>query len=346
MFFPHRIPSLKIKADITSLKAFLALFFISLLSVLFLNGCVFKSGDDLALQVGITNWPGYDVVLYAQTAKLFEKRGLEVKLVRFTNPQDAARALLRGSIDASFMNLSVAMQADPENDSPVFIMVADTSYGSDGIVAQPEIQAVEDLKGKRVAAKLGAANHLILLEALQAHQIKPQEVAIEDVSNDIATQLMENGKVDAAALWEPLLSQIKQAIDGNIIHTTKDVDTLVIDGLASRSAVVVEKQEALKRFILTWFDLMQVIADEPDIVFADVAAQLEQSAESFAQDYAGLKPGDKAMNQRMLPGGRLQEAAQQLRQLLSSDPRHSRVLREDFATNSEPVVAAIEIGKS
>ena len=346
MFCSFRIPSLRIKANLTSFKTSLALFLVSLLSVLSLNGCAFKTGNDLTLQVGITNWPGYDVVLYAQTAKLFENRGLEVKLVRFTNPQDAARALLRGAIDASFMNLSVAMQADPGNDSPVFIMVADTSYGSDGIVGQPEIQSIEDLKGKRVAAKLGAANHLILLEALQAYQIKPEEVPIEDVSNDIAAQLMETGEVDAAALWEPLLSQIKQATGGNIIHTTKDVDTLVIDGLASRSAVVVDKQEALKRFILAWFDLMQVIVDEPDTVFADVAAQLGQSAESFAQDYSGLKPGDIAMNQRMLPGGRLEEAAQQLKQLLGSDPRHSRVLRDDFATNSKPVAAAIELGKS
>ncbi|MDJ0702020.1 MAG: MetQ/NlpA family ABC transporter substrate-binding protein [Leptolyngbyaceae cyanobacterium MO_188.B28] len=346
MRFSRRIIFLKIKAKLTSFKGFLALFLVSLLSVLSLNGCSFKAGDDLTLQVGITNWPGYDVVLYAQAAGLFENRGLDVKLVRFSNPQDAARALLRGSIDASFMNLSVAMQADPGNDSPVFIMVADTSYGSDGIVAQSEIHTVEDLKGKRVAAKLGAANHLILLEALQANQIKPEEVAIENVSNEIAQQLMETGKVDAAATWEPLLSQIKQATDGNIIHTTKDVDTLVIDGLASRSAVVVKKKEAFKRFILAWFDLMQVIAEEPDKVFVDVAAQLGQSADSFARDYAGLKPGDIAMNQRMLPGGRLQEAAQQLKQLLSADSRHSRVLRDDFATNSKPVVAAIELGKS
>ena len=346
MLFSHSIISPKIKPKLTSFKGFIALFLVSLLSVFSLNGCSFRTGDDLTLQVGITNWPGYDVALYAQTAKLFENRGLDVNLVRFSNPQDAARALLKGAIDASFMNLSVAMQSDPANDSPVFIMVADTSYGSDGIVAQSEIHSVDDLKGKRVAAKLGAANHLILLEALQAHQIKPEEVYIENVSNEIAIQLMESGKVDAAAIWEPLLSQIRQTIDGNIIHTTQDIDTLVIDGLASRSAVVVEKQEALKRFILAWFDLMQVIAEEPDKVFAEVAAQLGQSTESFARDYAGLKPGDIAMNQRMLPGGRLQEAALQLKQLLSADPRHNRVLRDDFAANSEPVVAAIEMGKS
>ena len=225
LFFP-RIIFLKIKAKLKFFKIFVSLFLVPLMAVLLFNGCSFKAGDDLKLQVGITNWPGYDVILYAQAAGMFENRGLEVKLDRFTNPQDAARALLRGVIDVSFMNLSVAMQADPGNDSPVFILVADTSYGSDGIVAQPGISAVEELRRQRVAAKLGAANHLILLEALQAHQIQPEEVEIEDVSNQIALQLMQAGKVDAAAIWEPLLSQIQHSIDGNIIHTTKDVDTL------------------------------------------------------------------------------------------------------------------------
>jgi NitT/TauT family transport system substrate-binding protein len=58
-------------------------------------------------------------------------------------------------------------------------MVTNISHGADGIVAQPAIKSVANLRGKRVGAKLGTVNHLILLEALKLHQIKPEEVKIE-----------------------------------------------------------------------------------------------------------------------------------------------------------------------
>jgi NitT/TauT family transport system substrate-binding protein len=327
----------------TKSPVFLILFLIAVALSLFIHGCNLQQPKAFkSLRIGITNWPGYDVALYAKDAGLFEQRGLNVEFIRFTSPPDAARALLRGALDAAFMNLSVAMQADPGNDNPVFILVTDISHGSDGVVAQSSIQSIANLKGKKVAAKLGAANHLILLEALNAYQLKPQDVEIMDVSNDIAMQLMQQGKVDGAAIWQPLLSKIAQEVSGNIIYTTKDVDTLVIDGLASRSQIVDKKRNELKQFILAWFDLMQTLESKPETVFSQVSQQLNQSPESFAQDYRGLKKGDIAMNQRMFPGGRLDEAAQQLKQLLHSDPRHSRVLRDDFQSDSELITAAIE----
>lgn len=332
---------------IRSLSFFSILFLVAVVLSLFIHSCDLQSSKAIkSLRIGITNWPGYDVALYAKDSGLFKQRGLDIEFVRFTSPPDAARALLRGALDAAFMNLSVAMQADPGNDNPVFILVADISHGSDGVVAQSGIQSISDLKGRKVAAKLGAANHLILLEALSAHQLKPEDVEIIDVSNDIALQLMQQGKVDGAATWQPLLGKIAKEVSGKIIHTTKDVDTLVIDGLASRSQTLNKKRNEFKQFILAWFDLMQAVEVKPEIVFAQVSQQLNQSSESFAQDYRGLRKGDIAMNQRMFPGGRLDEASQQLKQLLQSDPRHSRVLRDDFQSNSEPVLAAIEAWRS
>jgi NitT/TauT family transport system substrate-binding protein len=313
------------------------------LSVLIHSYWVQQNQELKPLRIGITNWPGYDVALYAKENGLFKQRGLDVELIRFTSPPDAARALLRGALDASFMNLSVAMQADPNDDSPVFILVTDISHGSDGIVAQPNIKSIQDLKGKKVAAKLGAANHLILLEALNFQKLKPQDIQILDVPNDVAIQLMQKAEVDASAIWQPLLSKIANEINGNIIYTTKDVDTLVIDGLASRSSILNKKQKEFKQFNLAWFDLMQAVDDKPNEVFLQVGKQLKQSPEVFAESYSGLQKGDITLNERMFAKGRLNEAVQQLRQLLEADLRNSRVLRHDFQINPQPALSAIEV---
>ncbi len=68
----------------------------------------------------------------------------------------------------TFASLWELMQADPGNDSPAYVMVTNISAGSDGIVAQPGIQSISDLQGKKIGAKLGTVSHLILLEASNA----------------------------------------------------------------------------------------------------------------------------------------------------------------------------------
>ena len=339
------MPALSLSSN---LKQFLtsSLFLLALLLSLSLKGCFVAQNNQVAtLKVGMNNWPGYALALYAREKGLFEQRGLKVKLTRFNNQQDNIRATLRGTLDASFVPLWEVMQVDPANDRPAFVLVADVSFGSDGIVSQPGIKSIKELKGKRIGAKLGTVSHLILLEALNAHNLEPSQVTIQDYLNETSLHKLKEKELDAAVLWEPSLSTLAQEINGNIIFTTKDVDSLVIDGLASRQSFVDSHQEELSKFILAWFDAIQAWQSNPNEVFSIIAEQLGQSSKSFAQDYAGLKQGDIAMNQKMF-AGHLNKAKEQIIRLLEEDPRHSRVIREDVVFDARPLNTAIETWKS
>ena len=331
-----------------NLKQFFSssLFLLALLLSLSLKGCFLAQNEQVAtLKIGMNSWPGYAIALYAQEKGLFEQRRLKVELAHFNNQQDNIRATLRGTLDASFVPLWEVMQVDPENDRPAFVLVTDVSFGSDGIVSQPGIKSIKQLKNKTVGAKLGTVSHLILLEALNAHNLKPNEVKIQDSLNENSLHKMKEKDLDAAVLWEPSLSNLAQEINGNIIFTTKDVDSLVIDGLASRQSFVDSHQEELSQFILAWFDAIQALQSNPDEVFTIIAEQIDQTSESFAQDYAGLKQGNIAMNQKMF-AGHLDKAKEQIIHLLQEDPRHSRVIREDVVFDARPLNTAIETWKS
>ncbi|MGB8687419.1 MAG: ABC transporter substrate-binding protein [Microcoleus sp.] len=327
---------------LTKWRSLSILFILTLGVSLIVNACNQAPQQLAPLRVGIATWAGFDIVLYAQEAGLFKQRGLDVQLIRFENQQDATRAMLRGTLDANFASLWDVMQSDSESDKPAVVMVTNISRGADGIVAQAAIKSVEDLRGKRVGAKLGTVNHLILLEALKLHQIKPAEVKVEDISNEMAVDLMQNKRLDAAVIWQPLLGETAQSIKGNIIYTTQEVDTLVIDTLASRKTIIRTKKAELKQFIMAWFDLMSAVETKPKVVFQKVAQKLGQNGEAFAQDYAGLKKGDIAMQQQMFKSGRLPEAIAQMAELLKSDPRAGRMPRQDVEINTELVTTAIE----
>ncbi|MHC5747303.1 MAG: ABC transporter substrate-binding protein [Nostoc sp.] len=336
----------KLRLDIK--PTFFCLFVISLSLTFVTSACSLGQNQSLKpLRVGITSWAGFDIARYAQPSGIFKQRGLEVELVQFDNQQDSSRAVIRGGLDAAFVSFWDVMQVDPSNDKPVVLMTTNISAGADGIVAHPEIKTVEDLRGKKVGAKLATVNHLILLEALKAHHIKPSEVQIRDFSNDVADQKIRTGEIDAAVLWEPMLRETAKSIKGNVIHTTKQVDSLVIDILMSSDSIVKTKKAELKQFILAWFDVMHAVETQPTKVFNTVAEKLEQTSESFASDYAGLKKGDITLNQRMFAAdGRLKSAKAEIVQLLQADGRHGRVIRQDVDINTTLVNEAITGWKS
>lgn len=329
-------------------SAGLCLFAIALSLTFLTNACNLWQNQALKpLRVGITSWVGFDIALYAEPSGILKQRGLEVELVRFENQQDSSRAVMRGALDVAFVSLWDVMQVDPGNGSPVVLMTTNISAGADGIVAKPQIKSVANLRSKKVGAKLGTVNHLILLEALRAHKIKPSEVQILDYSNDVAAQKIESGEIDAAVLWQPMLGEIAKKIEGNAIYTTKQVDSLVIDILISSDSIGKAKTAQIKQFMLAWFDVMHAIETQPKKVFETVAEKLGQSGESVARDYAGLKKGDITLNRRMFAAdGRLNSAKTEIVQLLESDPRHGRVIREDVKIDGSLVNEAMAGWKS
>ena len=338
---PAPKPKLGIKPTFFSLVA------IALTLTFALNACTLGQNQSLKpLRIGITNWVGFDIVLYAQLSELFQQRGLKVELVRFDNQQDSCRAVMNNRLDAAFTSFWDVIQVDVGNGQPVILMTTNISAGSDGIVAKPEIKSIKNLRGKRVSAKLGTVNHLILLEALKAHQIKPADVQILDYSNEVAAQKITSGDIDAAIMWQPMLGKTAIEIKGNVIYTTKEVDSMVIDTLMSTDRIVKAKQIELTQFILAWFDMMHAVETKPNEVFEVVAKKLGQSPESFASDYSGLKKGDIALNQRMFQiNGRLSEVQTQIIKLLKEDPRHGRVIRQDVKIDGSLVTKAIEVWK-
>ena len=327
----------KQKLSVAFKPAFLGLFAIALSLTFLTNACGFGLNQPLKpLQVGITSWAGFNVVLYAELSGIFKKRGLNVKLVQFENQQDSSRAVMRGGLDAAFVSVWDVMQADQGNGKPVVLLTTNISAGADGIVAQSEIKSVKNLRGKKVGAKLGTVNHLILLEALKANQVNPSDVTILDYSNEVAAEKIKEGEIDAAVLWEPILGETANKTKGNVVHTTKQVDSLVIDTLMSNTRIVNKKNAELKQFMLAWFDVMHAVETQPKKVFQEVGGKLGQSEENFASDYSGLKKGDISLNQRMFaPQGRLQSAKSEIVQLLKEDPRHGRVIREDVEIDSK-----------
>lgn len=77
------------------------------------------------------------------------------------------------------------------------------------VPAGSKIRSPKDLKGKRVAVVKGSYAHHLLVLALQKGGLTTRDIEFINLSQaDTATAIV-NGNIDAAAVWEPLISKLE-----------------------------------------------------------------------------------------------------------------------------------------
>lgn len=260
------------------------------ISICLLSSC--SKEEIKPLTIGISPWPGYDVIYYADQANLFDQVDGGVKLIRFDNLYDSKRAFDRGKVDLVFSNIwDLSQSKDDRNE---VILITNISYGSDGIIAQPDLADISDLKGQRIAALQGFMNELVLIEALDTRGLNIEDVEVVSVNNHRGEELLKNNEVAATVQWEPDLSRIQRETNGNILFTTKDLDSLIIDVLAKKKGE--KKHRQIRQFVSIWFDVQEAVKSDSSRVYSLAGKSLNMTTKDFAQAFSGLKPGDLALN--------------------------------------------------
>jgi len=92
-------------------------------------------------------------------------------------------------------------------------IIALTSFGSKTLAVvvptKSAIRSPKDLKGKKVAVVKGSYAHHLLVLVLQKGGLTTNDIEFINLSQaDIATAIV-NGTIDAAAIWEPLLTKLE-----------------------------------------------------------------------------------------------------------------------------------------
>jgi sulfonate transport system substrate-binding protein len=97
------------------------------------------------------------------------------------------------------------------------------------VPSKTAIKSPKDLKGKKVAVVKGSYAHHLLLLVLQKGGLTPNDIELINLSQaDIATSII-NGSIDAAAVWEPLLTKL----------TTQGSVHVLADGTGIKKGVLV-----------------------------------------------------------------------------------------------------------
>lgn len=148
---------------------------------------------------------GYLPLWAAQELGLFEQRGLTTELV-FTSGPGAVQSLLARELEVAFTDGSAIVQAGLAGGDTV-MLGATTLVFPFKLLAQPTIQRLEDLRGKRLGiARSGSSTDFAARYLLRSVGLTPDtDVAlIQTVSTPERYQAMVAGGIDAGLYTEPV----------------------------------------------------------------------------------------------------------------------------------------------
>ncbi|UQA62830.1 ABC transporter substrate-binding protein [Polyangium aurulentum] len=248
------------------LRALLPLF--AALLVPLASGCERGPRYTPPVNVVTTPWLGNAPLFMARERGLFGPT--EVRIVELSTDFDAWRAIIERRAELATGTLFDVMHGIDRGADIRIVMALDFSNGADGVVAREGIPDLASLRGKRIGVEKSTLTHFVLLRALERVGLTEADVQLEHLTLEESKLALEEGRIDAASLWEPYLSQAA-APPRRKLFTSAEIPGEIIDVLVARKDVLEERPDEVAR-IIRGFHAATLSLDQDPEKTAEVAA--------------------------------------------------------------------------
>jgi NitT/TauT family transport system substrate-binding protein len=244
-----------------------------------LIGASLPSNAQTAVQLGASGGlnTAIEPILYAQSAGLFKKNGLDVDIVQMTDDTTAVQALVSGAFPMLYTGAGTAMTAIAKG-ADFRLVDAFSPWTDYQFVARPDIHTLKDMEGKALGvSKVGSLSHLAPIFALRQAGVDISKVQIVAIGNDAA-----RGQALAA-----------KSIDGAVINGVNAVMALKAD----KSLHVIYDVGSVFRdqsVSTAFFARTDMIKTHPEIVQAAVTSLIEACRALMSDEKVAVAQGVKS----------------------------------------------------
>lgn len=243
------------------------------LALPFMGAGVSRSLAATPVTIAESEGHGWTVVYVADAAKLWAPNGLDASVAKFTAGRLALDAVLSGSANFCTTTQSPTLLAALRGLKPR--IVADFSRSAkEMLVAASRKSGVEtpaDLKGKKIATRIGSSGHFFLNQWLKLHGLTLADVEVVNMAGPEMVAATVRGDVNAFA-WDWLSAIAAQRQGGD------DIVILPRDGI-----------EKIWRSHLIFVANEDTVTKTPELVEAAVKTLFESEALIQAKPAEALK---------------------------------------------------------
>ena len=215
--------------------------------------------------ISLDEWIGWKPLIYANGGltttqdSINARNGIRVKYVVMNDANTSSAGLISGELQGAgyTVNRYAFLQNKFDEAGVEMIMPYITNYsnGGDGIICKASIKSVKDLVGKKIAVpRFSEAQTLVEWLITNAGLSEEEITSIRknmvyfETADDTAESFFA-GKVDAAATWEPYLTQAASSTNSRILFDTSMGTNLILDGIVFRKDFVEQNEEFVVKLI-------------------------------------------------------------------------------------------------
>lgn len=249
------------------------------------------------VKVGVSDWTGWVAWYVAQDQGYFRKYGVDVKLIWFANYSDSISALSSGQLDANSQTWSDTLGPLAKGLPLKVVLVNDNSAGNDALMVGPKVKAFADLRHHTVALEQYSVSHFVLYTALARNGLSPDDVTVVNLSAGDAAAAFMSGRVDAAVVWNPWISQIQKSGKGTALFSSAQMPGLIPDLLVAQGRSLQSKRKDFIAMVRAWFDTVAFIRAQPDRAVAIMSKVVSMAPDQYRVFLPGTRFFDAAANQ-------------------------------------------------
>lgn len=275
------------------------------------------------LRVGGILWPGYESLYLARSLGYYPEG--TVQLVDYPSSTELSRAYRNGDVEVAALTLDETLLLAETDPNVRIILVTDVSYGADVILAKPEIQRLQDIKGRRVGLESTGLGAYVITRALNQVQMSSQDIEIVSLSIAEHEAAFQQGLVDAVVTFEPVRSHLL-AKGAKLLFDSTQIPGEIVDVLVVREEILRDRPDAVKALAQGWFRAIDYLKQNPQDAAKRMAPRENITPEEFLSMLKLLRIPDLKENQQLL--GNRQSSLFQGAQKLSKTMLDNRLLKQ------------------
>lgn len=253
-----------------------------------------------AIKISTLPWPGYAPFYLAEAKNMFSKEGVNVEILSTENDSDRVSSFLQGRTDVIPLTLEMAWLCNQKKLTSQVVLIINHSYGGDGLVVHKEIKKIKDLVGKKIAVEFNSPVHMFLIYLLNKHKVSLNDIKLVDLKCADAGAAFVSGKVDAAVLWEPYLSNAARANDAKLLITTKQEPNVLLDVLLVKKDLIKNRRKDIIKIINVWFKVVKYIKGHKTDSLTVMANKLGLTVTEFSEQINKVRLMKKNDNVRLM----------------------------------------------
>ncbi len=262
---------------------------------LMISGCSKASLD--TLRIAINLWPGYEPLYLARDLGYFDDTPIQI--VEYGSNAERVRAYRNGEIEMTSSSMNTVLEIAQTNPDTRVFLIADFSAGADVVLAQPEIQDLQSLKGKKIGLEASTLGVFLLTRTLEQVNLSLSDV--ETVSLEIPEQEAEFSQknVDAVVTYGSTRANLL-AQGAKPLFDTSQLPGEIVDVLIGSEKLLKTHPQQMKVLGHAWFRAIDYLQENPQDAARRIAKRQGITPEQFLESLEGVRFIQLAENKQLL----------------------------------------------